>query len=553
MNRPLGVSLLISCMFVPGLQGQDSGTENELPPLVVLCSVDQLATRLLREALPHMGRDGFRRLLREGVGFERCAFAHACTVTGPGHATLSTGAFPSDHGIISNEWWDPVAGLRVYCCAQKDAEPLVPGAGRGFGPENLLAPTLGDAMVGAFGTDVKIASVSWKDRSAILMGGRSADLAIWTHARTGQMITNRVYADEVPDWLAAFNARKLPDSWFGWRWERIGDDSAYAGLVDDRPYESRHGDGKRTLPQVFDGGETEPGPRFYASIGDSPLGNELILETVLAALDGMELGRDLTPDLLCVGFSANDLVGHSFGPGSVEVRDLLLRTDLQLARLLGALDDTVGKGRYVFLLSADHGVSPIPEAAREVGVAAGRASITRAVRGAVEQALIDAFGRPKESRARYATVISNYVYLSRPVLEREGLELDWAARIAAAAAAEVEGVALALTTQQLLADPDTVDPIRRAMLRAIHPERSGDVMIVIERNWIDGFTPASHGTPYDYDREVPFLAMGPGLRPGAISDAEVTPGIGVVLAARLLGIRPPSKAVDTLPDDVWKY
>ena len=90
MNRPLGVSLLVSCMFVPGLQGQDSGTENELPPLVVLCSVDQLATRLLREALPHMGRDGFRRLLREGVGFERCAFAHACTVTGPSSRPRAT-------------------------------------------------------------------------------------------------------------------------------------------------------------------------------------------------------------------------------------------------------------------------------------------------------------------------------------------------------------------------------------------------------------------------------------------------------------------------------
>ena len=133
------------------------------------------------------------------------------------------------------------------------------------------------------------------------------------------------------------------------------------------------------MPGV-DGGESAPGPSFYTQLGYSPLGNELILETALAAIEAMELGRDDIADLLCVGFSSNDLIGHNFGPGGVETRDVLLRTDQQIARLLETLDETVGRGRYVFLLSSDHGVSTIPEVARAEGLDAERASISLGIR-----------------------------------------------------------------------------------------------------------------------------------------------------------------------------
>ena len=170
---------------------------------------------------------------------------------------------------------------------------------------------------------------------------------------------------------------------------------------------------------------------------------------------------------------------------------------------------------------------------------------------AVAAALIEEFGQPEGVRA-LPTLRSGNLYLNRTWLETVGVERQEAARVAAAAATEVNGVALALTTEEVLGSPDTDDPIRRILLSTIHPDRSGDVMIVIERNWLDGTTPASHGTPYDYDRRVPYLAMGPGLRPGHVSQTPVTPGIGVVLAAHLLGIPPPAKAVDQLPAGVLR-
>lgn len=539
------------CLLIPLFAcGSTRDIAGDVPRLVVLVSVDQLASRVLDAALPHMSDDGFRRLIREGVSFPDCAYAHACSSTGPGHATLSTGASAAGHGIIGNEWRDPETGRGVYCAGQPGAQSLLPdGAGRDLGPDLLLAPTLGEGMKLHFGSEAKIVSVAWKDRSAILMGGPAADLAVWADTRDAQMITNRRYAVRMPDWLVAFNERGLPVSWFGWTWDLVADEAAYADLVDDRAYEGRHADGTRTLPQVLDGREPAPGPRYYSRFSYSPLSNELILETALAALEAMDLGGDSIPDLLCVGFSANDYIGHVFGPDGVETRDVLLRTDLQLARLLGELDDVVGPGQYLVLLSSDHGVGAIPEAAREAGLDAGRALFSRLASVAAEQALNDAFGPPELGSY---ILVPGTLYFDGAALQARGIDRLEAGKIAAAAIAKLDSIEYAVSTRELLAEGEPTDPLRATLRAAVHPDRSGDVLLVPRRNWIDPVSRASHGTAWDYDREVPFLAMGGGLRAGVECHQSVTPGIGVVLAARALDIPAPSGAVDEMPDGLWR-
>ncbi|HLQ36242.1 MAG TPA: alkaline phosphatase family protein, partial [Planctomycetota bacterium] len=153
----------------PATPPAPAATGIEPPRLVVLCAVDQLATWVLDAALPHCGPDGFQRLIRDGVQFPHCAYLHGCTETGPGHATLGTGAPASVHGIVKNQWWDPGTRHFVYCADDKSAEALedLP-EGKGKGPGLLLVPTLGDLMKQQFGAAAKVVSVSWKDRAAIL-------------------------------------------------------------------------------------------------------------------------------------------------------------------------------------------------------------------------------------------------------------------------------------------------------------------------------------------------------------------------------------------------
>jgi predicted AlkP superfamily pyrophosphatase or phosphodiesterase len=520
------------------------------PRLVVLCAVDQLATWVHRQAEPHFAADGgFARLRREGVTFAQCAFEHACTETGPGHATIGTGAPASVHGIVRNAWWDRERGKMVYC-VDDEVEPLdaLP-EGKLRGPGRLLVPTFAQSLK-AHVAHSRVASVAWKDRSAILMVGRGADAVAWMEKATGRLVTNRAWAEDVPPWIALFNEARAIDTFFGAVWDRVGPDAAYSGLVDDRPFEYVHPNGslQRTLPQPITGGKVEPDTAFYEQVYSSPFGNTLVRLAAEAAVRGLALGQDDVPDLLCVSFSSTDLIGHQFGPDSVEARDGLLRLDRELAQWFTFLDEAVGAGRWSLFLTADHGVAPQPEAARARGIAAGRGPIDAWVKSAVERTLAEAYGPPPSGHGYTTHIGESAVFFDEVALQAIGpavprLEV---ARRAAAAASRVRGVAQAVATDDVVSEP-TLDPVRLALRAAIAPERAGDVQFVLAPNWLNGALPGSHGSPHPYDREVVGFGLGVGWPRGVTIGEPITPGFGAVYFAHLLGVPKPSGATERVP------
>lgn len=556
MRLPAAVGLWLLPVFSAAAAAQEAPAPR--PRLVVLCAVDQLAAWVFAEALPHLPEDGgFRRLLRDGVHFTHCAYQHACTETGPGHATIGTGVPAAVHGIVRNVWWVPSEKATVYCVGHPQA--ALPGLteGKDRGPDRLLAPTLAELVKREI-PGSRVASVSWKDRAAILMVGKRADVAAWIEASTGNLVTNTAWATEVPAWIADWNRARAIDSFYGQEWARCGPDSAYEGLVDDRPYEIAHlnGSNARTLPQPVTGGKPEPSLAYYNQLYYSPFGNTVVRLLAEACIEGMQLGADDVPDLLCVSFSSTDTVGHAFGPESVEERDTLLRLDRELAAFLAFLDARIGRERYTLFLTSDHGVAPTPEWAKQRGLSAGRALLHTLARAAAEKAIAARFGAPPTGK-RYCVHAGEYAL----VFDREAIAanrgdlaaepaLAAACADAAAAVAGVKGIRAAYVTASVLRDPPGEDPFRVALRAALHPDRAGDVQFVSEPYWLDGATPASHGTPHAYDREVPGFAFGDGVARGLAVGEPVTPGLGVVLLAARLHIGAPAGVVDRVPEGV---
>lgn len=516
------------------------------PRLVVLCSVDQLAQWVHALGLPFYAEGGgFRRLRDQGVTFANCAYEHACTETGPGHATIGTGAPASLHGIVKNNWWDRSAKQLLYCVGES-AEALAElPEGRNRGPGRLLAPTLATTMK-AHIPGCKVASVSWKDRSAILMAGKEADIAAWFEQSTGNLVSNRNWVERAPDWLLRFNQERAIDGFYGNSWSRIGPPAAYEGLVDDRPWESLHGNGskQRTLPQRMVGAGESPGAPYYAQIYASPFGNTVVRLAAEAALRGMQLGKDAVPDLLCVSFSATDAIGHSWGPHSVEARDALLRLDRDLGLLFRCLDEEVGADQWAVFLTADHGVAPSPEFVKANGGSGGRGPIYTWVKSSVESAMRAEFGDPRVGPAYVERVSENAVYLNAAAIGSRGPE---ALRCATQAAQRVHAVMAAYATEDVRNDHNHTDPFRRALAHASSNQRAGDVQFIVQPYWLNGASPASHGSPHSYDREVVGMAMGPGIPAGARIATPITPGFGAVLLAKLLRIPKPSAAHEHVP------
>lgn len=549
------VSLLT---FAALLVAQEQPARVARPKLVVLCSIDQLASWSFAEAMPHFRTDGgFRRLLDQGVHFRECAYAHACSETGPGHATIGTGAPARAHGIVKNEWYDRDKGGMLYCAGEPEvaAVPEFP-EGKGRSAARLCVPTIGDLMR-KDEPRRKVVGLAHKDRSAILMAGKDATAVAWFERATGRHVTNSAYGAKAPSWLVELAQQKIADRWFGWEWTRFGPEAAYEGLVDDRPFEAPHvTSGQRTLPCTLRGGRgDEPSAAFYTEVFLSPVDNELVLEATKAAVRGEALGQDEHTDLLCVSFSANDAVGHYFGPDSVEARDILLRTDELLARFLAFLDESVGEGKYAFVLTSDHGVALPPEVAKERGLGGGRGLLQSLARAAAERALRERF--PTEAKGAFVLHAGEWsLVLDRKRIAslRGELTEDAAFReacaIAAAAVDAVRGLRAGVPASDVRDATSDEDPIRRALAFACH-ERVGDVLLVPEPYWIEATLPASHGTPHEYDRRVPFLAMGPMLRRGHVDEASVTPGLGAVLTAHWIGLEPPKAAIDVLPQSAF--
>ncbi len=347
-------------------------------------------------------------------------------------------------------------------------------------------------------------------------------------------------------WVEEFNRTRIADRWLGKDWGRLRPDLDYEKFSspDDSPGENKN----RTFPHALGAGPAKPGKRYYEDVTTSPFGNDLLLELVRQAVLKEQLGRHDDPDLLCVSFSSNDLVGHGWGPDSQEVLDVTLRTDLIVKQLLETLDEQVGKGRYALVLSADHGVSPLPEASRARGLDARRINPKPLLEKA-EAFLAGKFPQPNGDSVRpFESFGGDSIYLSPTWLRSANVSSPQAEAALADWLKGQPGILTAYTRTQLLRGIPAEDVIGQHVARSFDPDRSGDAILVTRpydllTDWLTGTT---HGTPHEYDTHVPLLAFGPGIRPGVRTDA-VTPQAAVAILALALGVKPPADAGAPVP------
>ncbi len=566
---PAVLAFLLACLpLLPAARPAEPGG----PRLAVLIYFDQLRGDYLARWDELFGADGFRRLEKDGAWFQDCHYDYADTVTGAGHASVATGCAPQTHGIIGNEWYDRAAKAEVNCVSNDRYDRVPPTAKaeanergdkpaepakkkkkyKGVAPDRLLAPTLADALKEATDGRGRVVALSFKDRGAVLPGGKRPDACYWYDSDDGLFVTSSYYRDTPHAWVADFNEGRPAEAWFGKQWTRLDPNLDYERHSGP---EEQPGKGKgiaqgTTFPHPFDGGPKKLRSLYFEQLYNSPFGNELLLGLVERAVEAEKLGRRDAPDLLCVSFSCNDAIGHSWGPDSQEVLDVTLRTDRLVRDLLAALDAKVGKGRYVLALTADHGVCPLPEVARLQGKDAGRVPAAL-LKARANEFLVSKFGG--DAKTRYVEeAVHPWVYLNRELLKEKGLKSADVEAALAAWLAEQKGILTAYTRTQLTDGVAKDDAIGQMLRRSFHPDRAGDVGVVLKPYYISwGLTGTTHGSPHPYDTHVPLLVYGPGVKPGARKEL-VRPEAAVVILARALGIKPPANAEQAAPEGVFE-
>ena len=502
------------------------------PRLLVVLVVDQMrADYLDRFGAQFTG--GFARLLESGAIFTEAHHDHAATLTAVGHATISTGVYPSRHGIVGNDFFERTEDRDVYNSLDESAPILGYPDAPGRSPRRLRREGLGDWLKRASPAS-KVYSVAIKDRAAIMMADQRPDGVYWYLESEGTFVTSSYYASAYPAWVDSFNTSGLVDSFFTRGWTRLLPEDQYGASREDS-FPAEAGGRWFTFPydfsERFDDGSGRPNRSYYSFLRRTPYGDEITLEFAKAMVRNEGLGVDDTPDILFVGASAGDYIGHRWGPYSQEIQDHYLRLDRYLEQFFSFLDETVGTDDYAVVLTGDHGVAAAPEEMARRGHDAWRIPgpvFREAILGALAGAMAE-LGIREEPGVRY---LEGLIFEA----SESGETAILLSRLSAAVAArlrEVDLIASAFPAEDVSQADPQAETILSMFRRSYHPERSPDVMLNMKPNYLFAGDIAQHGSAHPYDTHVPLIFDGPGFAPGwhagRVRTVDIAPTLGALL------------------------
>jgi hypothetical protein len=519
---PLVVIVLIFILI--STPAASASAYNAHPKLVVVIIIDQFRGDYLERYRGQFGEGGFRLLLDHGATFTDCNYDYANTRTAPGHATLFTGAYSNGHGIVANEWWDQKKKKMVTSVEDSDTK-LVGSAtdqakddnGKpGASPHNLLADTLGDELKLATQGKARVFSVSLKDRAAVLPGGFAADAAYWIDPKSGAWITSTYYRNDLPKWAQDFNSANR------------------AGKYWDRDWKNANGDVLRSTAHRKGKDGSDAG--FYEVVGSTPFANEYELEFAKELVVYESLGSGQATDLLAISLSPNDILGHQVGPDSPEMAAMALALDRELADFFNFLGHQIGLADLWIALSADHGVSTLPDAARKLRIPAANLDA-----GKLEAQINSALSAKFSHTASYIKLDYPDAWLDPDAFANTHVK-EHEAEAAVGEAMKQAGLRDYFTKAQLAAGevPDTA--LGRKFLHSYSPEGGWYVLGVPEIYTVGASKGTDHASPYTYDTHVPLAFYGLPFRPGTYR-AHAEPVDLAATFASLLGINAPTHAV----------
>lgn len=517
---------------------------NPRPRLVVILSVDQLSADLVGRYQPQWSW-GFKTLFKEGVVFSEAYQSHASTETAPGHATILSGRYPSHTGIVSNTWFGP-GFKRIDSTEDDNASVLLAPAGRKGASNGWFSGTsLGDWLIRQ-DPHSRVVAIAGKDRSSIFMAGSSTSHVYWFEPFIG-FTTSIAYRLDLPPWLLRANEqwlKSLEKQSIVWSASKTNPSAInpQSYLLDGDYFGERII--KTGLPKTIKTINDPVDSSFFKRFRATPFYDELILQFAQKVIEEEKLGQGSRLDVLAIGLSATDYIGHNFGTGGPEMQDHLLKLDQALGSFIGYLKSI--DSNVVIVLTADHGAPDFAERLNAQGLKAERDSYTSWLKELNALAQIQLALSPTDTSGIFKVTGNppSELYLNQVAL---GIDTDPSLRAKLmpkllAMVKTAPHVAEAFSREEIeqAAVPPKSDPRTLSMSQRFHmsydPRRSGDIFIVFKPYTTWGMGGSQHGSPMNYDRHVPLVFWGPWKHQIITEGVEIV-DLAPTLASEL-GIKP---------------
>lgn len=504
------------------------------PKLVVGIVVDQMRQEYLYRFSPKFGNGGFKRLVNEGFMLRNAHYNYVPTLTGPGHASIYTGASPSTHGIIANDWYDKTSKKMVNCVSDEKHQTVgIEKTINGVSPWRLLSTTITDELKIATQKRAKVIGLSFKDRGAILPAGHAADGAYWYDGGSGKFISSTYYKPGLPLWIEKFNDMKQADKYLSMTWNTVLPIDQYKESgPDDSPYETKFS-GKEKSVFPYNLSELRKTNGNYELLNRTPFADDMLTDLAKAAIEGEGLGADDITDFLCLSFSAPDIIGHALGTNAIEIEDTYIRLDKNLEDILQTLDKKIGQGQYVVFLTSDHGVAEVPRSILDMKIPAGYFDL-----GILDKGLTDYLAPYFPGVKLIENISNNQVFLNHSIFRGDpkssGIDLLIATQLISQFLGSYEGVSHVFSKNTLMDGSSNTMDAKSMVAKGFHNKRSGDVAFNLEPGWFAGTgLGTTHGSHYSYDTHVPMIFYGMGVNKG-VSDQyhpiiDVAPTLSILM------------------------
>lgn len=508
----------------------------ERPKLVVGIVVDQMRWDYLYRYYDKYESGGFKRLLNEGFSCENTMINYIPSVTAIGHTTIFTGSVPSIHGIAGNNWIDSKTGKSIYCTDDSTVETIGADSKAGkMSPRKLLVTTITDELRLATNFKSKVVGISLKDRASILPAGHNPTAAFWLDDASGKFVTSSYYMSQLPTWVTNFNNEKPIEKLLANGWNTLLPIDQYTeSTADNMEWEGiLKGATKPVFPyDVQKAYSMDPG-----SLRQMPFGNTLTFQFAEAAIEGYKLGQGNSSDFLSINCASTDYSGHLVGPNAIEIEDVYLRLDRDLASFFKQLDQKIGKGNYLVFLTADHGAASAVKFSEANKMPAGL--LSKGLKSDLERSLEMQFG---EKQLIFGT--NNYqVTFNKYLIESKKLDFEKIKAATVNFLQQQDGIQFAVD-QDKISEASIPTLIKEMMINGYNHNRSGNVVMIPMAGWLSHYSVkgTSHSMWNPYDTHIPLVFMGWKIPQGTTNRVINMTDISATLAA-LLHIQMPSGCI----------
>lgn len=499
--------------------------------------VDQMRWDYLYRYYPLYENGGFKRLLNEGFSCENTFINYLPSYTAVGHTTIFTGSVPAIDGITGNDWKDQVTGRSWYCTEDTTESTVGSSSKEGqMSPRNLLVSTITDELRLATNFQSKVIGVSLKDRASILPAGHTANGAFWFDDASGNFITSTYYMKQLPPWVDNFNKMNMTEKLTANEWNTLLPITSYSQSSEDNV--TWEGTFKNEKSPVFPHQVSGLVKENKNVIRSTPFGNTLTLDFAKAAVTGNNLGNGSATDFLTINCASTDYVGHKYGPNSIEVEDVYLRLDKDLASFFTFLDNRLGKGNYLLFLTADHGAANAVGFMQDHRIPADFLDASK-----IGAALVGFLNEQFGAGNLISSSINSHLSFDMKKINENKLDYEAVKRATVSYLQKQPGIQFAVDIEHI-GDAPVPEPIKTDIINGYNSKRAGPVIIIPEPGWYGGHgkTGTTHGNWNPYDTHIPLIFTGWNIQHGSTNRKINMTDISATLAA-LLHIQQPNGCV----------